>query len=221
MPRKNHLATGEYYHVFNKSIAGFRIFNNQPAYHHMIQLMRYYQLKSQPCKFSQFIRADQVKMIGLNQSISDLQIKTEKLVKIVAFCLMPTHIHLLLQQLEDDGVMTFMRNISNSYSHYFNIKNDRRGPLWVGRFKNILIDDNSYLLNLMRYIHRNPVEAQLVQRPEDWFFSSYFQYLNFENPHVPNLCSFENEVEMSVGACRRFVEDYLEYQKSLEILTIQ
>lgn len=78
-------------------------------------------------------------------------------IKIVAFCLMPNHYHLLLQQGGTISIATMMQAIQISYAKYFNAKYTRVGPLFQGRFKAKLIDSDSYLLEASAYIHRNPI----------------------------------------------------------------
>ena len=109
------LVNGEVYHVFNKSIAEFKIFNNDSHFDRIINIIRYYQLTRRALSFSNFIRMNS-ENIGVHIS-SD----KKKLVEIIAYCIMPTHLHLVLKQLEDSGISVFMNNILSSYSHYFNI----------------------------------------------------------------------------------------------------
>lgn len=70
---------------------------------------------------------------------------------------MPNHFHFLLQQLVEGGVSEFIRRIADSYTRYFNVKHNRIGPLFQGKFKAKLVDKDEYLLQLSKYIHRNPV----------------------------------------------------------------
>jgi putative transposase len=96
---------------------------------------------------------------------------------------MPNHFHLLIQQLHDNGVSTFMQNLGNSYTRYFNTVNHRIGPIFQGQFKAVCIDSDELLLHISRYIHINPVIAGLVAKndPSLYAYSSYGQYVH----HVP------------------------------------
>jgi putative transposase len=94
------------------------------------------------------------------------------LVNIVAYCLMPTHVHFILQQLADKGIETFIRRVSNAYSKYFNLRHNRRGPLWENRFGNRLILDEAGLNQRIAYVHYNPVKEKLVKTTEEWKYSS-------------------------------------------------
>jgi len=211
MYRKEPLASGEIYHIFNKSIAGFKIFNNEAEYLRMIAIIRYYQIKNNGIKFSQFIKFEKGKNnICLNRD----SLNNNRLVEIIAYCIMPTHLHLILKQLNDKGISTFMNNVLNSYSRYFNIKLKRKGPLWESRFKNVLIKSDEQLLHLTRYIHLNPVTAYLVDKPQLWQMSSYNEYLEEDNTH--KICKYDNVLNITPDFYRKFVEDRVSYQRDLK-----
>lgn len=208
--RKYELVVGQVYHVFTKSIAEFKIFNNKSSYRRMIEVMRYYQ-KKPLIKFSRFIKSQ--KIIQKNFKKSPFNDK-EKLVEIIAYCLMPTHLHLILKQLKENSISIFMSNILNSYTRYFNTKHKRKGPLWEGRFKNVLIENDEQLLHLTRYIHLNPITAYLVGKPEDWFASSYKEYL-LEVENEDRLCNYNEILEINPKLYKEFVEDRVSYQREL------
>lgn len=211
--RKEPLVTGEIYHVFNKSIAGFKIFNNEPEYLRIIAAIRYYQVEGYPSRLSDFLKAADASGNDISKCLSDyLECNKDKLVDIIAYCIMPTHIHLILKQLEEKGISFYMNNILNSYSRYFNRKHKRKGPLWEGRFKNILLKTDEQMLHLTRYIHLNPVTAYLIDKPEFWLYSSYREYLS----EVPGrICSYENILEICPSQYKKFVDDTIGYQRDL------
>lgn len=93
-----------------------------------------------------------------------------------AFCLMPNHYHLLLHT-PGGNLSQVMRQLGARYTQRFNVSRERDGPLFRGRYKAILVDADSYLLQVSRYIHRNPVEAGLTPQPETYRWSSYRSYL--------------------------------------------
>ncbi|MCM8805033.1 MAG: transposase, partial [Candidatus Omnitrophica bacterium] len=138
--------------------------------------------------------------------------KGEKIVKIIAYCLMPTHIHLIIFNETEKGVSIFMKNVLDSYTRYFNTKIKRKGPLWESRFKVVVIENDEQLLHLTRYIHLNPVTAYLVEKPEDWEFSSYKEYLNLMDK---NICEFQDIIEIKENEYKKFVEDRISYQREL------
>ena len=93
---------------------------------------------------------------------------------IVVYCyvLMNNHYHLLMETPYGD-LQKVMHGINNAYTHYFNYRYERIGHLFQGRYKSIVVEKDTYLLQLSRYIHLNPVRAQMVERPEDYRWSSY------------------------------------------------
>lgn len=108
------------------------------------------------------------------------QIKKQKeIVKVLAYCLMPNHFHLLVRQEAEGGITEFLSKVTNSYTRYFNTKYDRIGPLLQGTFKAKLIDGDAYLLQLSKYIHRNPFKL-LQWKNKIYPYSSYGYYLSKE-----------------------------------------
>jgi REP element-mobilizing transposase RayT len=100
-----------------------------------------------------------------------------------AFVLMGNHYHLIVET-PDANLSAFAHAINSAYTTYFNIKRKRAGHLFQGRYKSIVIEKDSYLLELSRYIHLNPVRAGIVQRPEDYNFSSYRSYIVSEEETI-------------------------------------
>ncbi len=209
--RKDLLVEGEVYHVFNKSIAGFKIFNNDFEFSRMIATIHYYQKEKPAVKFSKFLKLAKVRKNQHNETITS---PDEKLVEIIAFSLMPTHIHLILKQLKEKGISIFMSNILNSYTRYFNTKHNRKGPLWEGRFKNVLIGSDEQLLHLTRYIHLNPVTAHLVDKPEEWSASSYREYLLKVDENM-KICKYDDLLQIEPPTYRKFVLNRALYQRDL------
>ncbi len=213
MRRKELLVTGQVYHVFNRSIADFRIFNGDSEFLRMIQLLRYYQIENE-LKFSNFIELEKVQVKGFNSFFDIISKDRQQLVQIISYCLMPTHFHLILKQLLDNGISLYLRNIQNSYSHYFNIQHKRKGPLCEGKYKNVLVKGDEQLLHLTRYVHLNPVTAFLVKKPEDWGWSSYNEYVS-GNIKTGGVCKFDDILDIRQAQYRKFVNNQISYQQEL------
>jgi len=98
-------------------------------------------------------------------------------VKIAAYCLMSNHYHLLVQTPEAN-ISRAMRHLNGVYTQRFNKINHCDGQLFRGRFKSILVDADSYLLELLRYIHRNPLESGMVDNINKYTWSSHKAYLS-------------------------------------------
>lgn len=196
MLRKTPLVPGEVYHLMNKSIAGFKIFNSDFDYLRMKQQIMYYNLAGPLPKFSRMMRLPEIQSQGLDQYLNDMYANhPQHLVQIVSFCLMPTHIHLLVKEITPNGASTFIGNVLNSYARFFNTKYHRLGPLWVGRFKNVLIENDEQMLHCTRYQHLNPVKDHLVQSPRDWVYSSYHEYIG-QQLSGQRICNFEGLLDV-------------------------
>lgn len=99
--------------------------------------------------------------------------------RIHSYCLMNNHIHLVVQ-VRDIPLSRIMQNVSFRYTRYIHTKTKQMGHLFQGRYKAILIDADTYLLELVRYIHNNPVRAAIVQSPQEFIWSSHKNYLDME-----------------------------------------
>jgi len=92
-----------------------------------------------------------------------------------AFVLMTNHDHLFVET-PDPNLSAGMQYLNGSDTSYFNRRHSRAGHLFQGRFKGNLIEEDGYFLQVSRYLHLNPVRANLVARPEDYRWSSYRGY---------------------------------------------
>ena len=129
------------------------------------------------------------------------EIKKEKrrerklLVEIHAFCLMPNHYHLLLTPKMENGTALFMKKLNAGYSRYFNEKHKRRGALFEGKYKRIIIKDEAHFIHLPYYIHYNPLDLimpewrerklrdhkKAMEFLENYRWSSHLDYLGKNN----------------------------------------
>lgn len=209
--RKDLLINGEIYHIFNRSIAEFKIFNDSSEFSRMLTTISYYQNQDPEIKLSKFIKFSKHELSNENKFLSS---GNERLVEIIAYCLMPTHLHLILKQMKNDGISIFMSNIQNSYARYFNIKIKRKGHLWEGTFKNVLVKTDEQLMHLTRYLHLNPVTAYLVNKPEEWSASSYKEYISQIN-YVNRICRYDGILDINSTSYKDFVEDRISYQRDL------
>ncbi len=205
----NILATGQIYHVFSRTIAKFKIFHNECEYLRMKRMIDYYRYKSRDISFSKFNRS-----LDAAKNIKRRGASSKKTVKIIAYCFMPTHVHLVLKQMVDNGISNFMNNMLNSYTRYFNKKYNRKGPLWESRFKKNLVESDEQLLHLTRYVHLNPVTACLVENPLDWEPSSYREYISFD-ANAEKICEYSDVVKITPKVYQNFVTDRVSYQREL------
>ena len=100
----------------------------------------------------------------------------DKKVDLLAYCLMPNHVHLLLETPEGN-LSKIMQAFQTSYTVYFNKRHGRTGHVFEQRYKAMLVDKDNYLLQVSRYIHLNAVSAKLAERAQDYRWCSYGSYL--------------------------------------------
>ena len=92
-------------------------------------------------------------------------------VRILAYCLMPNHVHLIVVPATAEGLCRAIGEAHRRYTRRVNFRKGWRGHLWQGRFASFVMDE-AYLVSAARYVERNPVKAGLVRRAEDWAWSS-------------------------------------------------
>lgn len=133
---------------------------------------------------------------------------------ILAYCLMPTHYHLIVK-IKSTKFSSSMHRFALSYVVAFNNTYHRKGRLFSSPFQRIHIQKPSYLLYLTKYIHRNPCKANLVLSPAKWKFSSYCEYIgirdiDFIKPEIilDILCDDINStIDDQQEEYRKFIED--------------
>jgi len=130
-------------------------------------------------------------------------------VRIAAYCLMSNHYHMLVQT-PDANLSRFMRHVNGVYTQRFNRFHGCDGHLFRGRFKSILVDKDAYLLQLVRYIHRNPLEAGIVDKLDSYEWSSHKGYISrakkwdwLSKDYV--LCMLTKEKRQQGRAYKQFV----------------
>ncbi|OGQ81773.1 MAG: hypothetical protein A3F90_13540 [Deltaproteobacteria bacterium RIFCSPLOWO2_12_FULL_60_19] len=134
------------------------------------------------------------------------------LVKLYAYALMPNHVHLLLQ-VRHIPLSKMMQTLLHRYTHYYNKRYRKVGHLFQGRYKAILCERDEYLLELVRYIHLNPVRAKLVKTPQAYPWSSHRIYLGGTDSGgvavEEILAQWSKQRKQAVKGYERFVADGL------------
>jgi len=136
--------------------------------------------------------------------------------RIHAYCLMTNHVHLVIQ-VGEISLSRIIQNVSFRYTRFINQRKKQTGHLFQGRYKALLLDVDTYLLELVRYIHNNPVRARMVKAPEEYRWSSHSAYLgSISVPWLTTdlvLAQFSSTKDKAVELYRQFVlngmaEDY-------------
>ena len=100
--------------------------------------------------------------------------------RILAYCLMPNHWHLVLSPKKDKDLSEFMRWLTTTHARQYRVKTKSigRGHLYQGSYKSFPVEEDSYLTTLIRYVEQNPLRAKLVKQAQDWRYSSLYRRLN-------------------------------------------
>lgn len=218
--RKHTFASGEYYHVYNRGNGKQTIFHDNPDYYRF-------------CKLIFLANGDHnLKVSSTGNNIYNLD-RGNRLVNIGCYCLMPNHFHILLTQPENGNISKFMQRVCTGYSMYYNIKYERSGTLFEGKFKSKHVEDEHYFKYLFSYIHLNPIKTfepkwkekgitnkkKALLYLQEYSFSSYLDLVDnkstrpqkgiLDQDKFPDYFSEEN-------IFRQEVFEWLKYEKELE-----
>ena len=204
--RKLSFVNDGYYHIFNRGVDRRRIFLRNGQYVHFLQTTKH---------ILNFGTAQHD--IELDQSLA-----FRRKLSFMCYCLMPNHYHFLLKQKEDGAISAFMHKLNTSYTKYFNLSQlsqKRTGRLFEYTFKAVQIDSDEQLLHASRYIHLNPLIANLTSDLNTYQWSSY---LDYTGKRKGTLCEKEQILSMfGVNAqsnYQQFVLDQIDYAKELHLL---
>lgn len=105
-----------------------------------------------------------------------LRVKKVSGYQIYGYCFMGNHVHLLMQE-GQESIGHAMKRIGSSYVYWYNKKHERTGYLFQGRYRSETVEDDNYLMTVLRYIHQNPLKAGIVNDLRDYKWSSYNEYI--------------------------------------------
>ncbi|MBI5409002.1 MAG: transposase [Nitrospirae bacterium] len=137
--------------------------------------------------------------------------------RIYSYVLMSNHVHLLIETIKTP-LSKIQQGINQSYTMYFNRRHRTTGHLFQGRYKAILCDRDTYLLSLIKYIHKNPVRAKMVTKPDDYKWSSHRCYAGKDKQNDivdtdPVLRMFSEDKAASRRRYNDFLEDGIDVKK--------
>ena len=136
-------------------------------------------------------------------------------VAVIAYCLMPNHYHFCLRQETDEPLSKFVGTLFNAYAQAVNRQQERTGALFEGRFRHAWIDREEYLIHLCRYIHLNPVRANLVSKPQDWSYSNYMEWVGKRSGTLKDE-ELISEYFATPKEYEQFIADLQDEEKSFE-----
>ena len=130
-----------------------------------------------------------------------------------AYILMSNHYHLLIET-RYPNLSKIMQYINSSYTTYFNIKRKKVGHMFQGRYKSIVVDKDNYFLGLTRYIHLNPIRAKMVNRPEEYQWSSYNGFIKRKGDGYIDKSCVRKQITMTIKNYRQFVFEGINKKES-------
>lgn len=189
----------EYYHIYNRGTDKREIISDGR------DLKRFFQA------MDEFNVLEPIGSIYENSFLDKnlkLKRKQQKLVEIIAYCVIFNHYHFILKQLADDGISKFIQRFANGYTKYYNNKHQRNGVLFQGTFKAIHIDSNEYLLHLSAYVNLNNKVHKLGSEMSKLSKSSWGEYIG---ESLENFCEKSVILEQfkNTREYKEFTEDSL------------
>lgn len=209
MPAKNIIKfyiPNSIYHIYNRGVEKRKIFMDDQDHKVFLAYLKEY--LSAPLQ-------------GETLQSRSLQSKYFGEIELLAFCLMPNHVHLLIKQNDKDSIKKFTQSLFTRYTMYFNKKYDRTGSLFQGAYRATNVINKDYLLDVTRYIHKNP--SKLTKNISD-YYSSYSHYLNLFNiPWVHNKIVMDYFDESGfirynkIKSYKEFVEEFKYKNEELDL----
>ncbi|MFH1062630.1 MAG: transposase [Candidatus Omnitrophota bacterium] len=183
-------------------------------------MARPYRLQGENCFYHITSRGDDRKRIFISdydfeKFLEYLEKAKEKYkFKLYAYCLMSNHYHLFIETLQPN-LSKIMQYLNTAYTVYYNKKRKKTGHLFQGRYKSIMVDEDSYFLELTRYIHLNPVRAKMVERPGEYKWSSYKGYLKNKTDKYIDYDALNDYLGMDSASYKEFVSNSINREDSL------
>lgn len=198
MPTRNvikQFASDKYYHVYSRGSNKQTIFHDEPDYLFFLSLFKRY-LSDQPTVNPRH---------GTYHNYN-------KQIELLAYCLMPNHIHLLFYQIDERSMAELMRSIMTTYSKYYNLKYEHFGPVFQSRYLAAIISKDNYLHHISRYIHLNPTDWRRYP------FSSIRYYLDNSPPDWLKPGKILDLFDGNYKVYEDFVSDYVAHKHILDEL---
>lgn len=181
MRRKELIAADEYYHLLGRGNNKQDIFFDKRDYIRFLFLILYFQAPTRFPQVGRYVSHFVKHRVFDKVHQTATEVAGKRYVELVGFCLMSNHYHLLVKNVEEDGISRYMQRVLNSHTKYFNTKYERSGHLFQGPYKAVHIESDKQLQYLSTYIHRNPRELKRWRGKEHQYPWSSFQDYVSEN----------------------------------------
>lgn len=215
--REEPFLTNGIYHVYNKTADKRLVFQDSYYCSLFYNTLSYYRASNVEVSYS---RLRSYTTAHRKQILLSASIKKHHWVQILAYTFMPNHFHILLKQLKDEGISRFISDSINSFTRHYNLKNNRRGPIFLPKFKSVKVRNDQYLMHVSRYIHLNQYSSGLLSLSllATYRWSSYREYLYDPLRRLSDDSSVLKLFNNDRKRYASFVESRAETQKSLEMI---
>jgi len=139
--------------------------------------------------------------------------KADEAFKLYAYCIMDNHLHLVIKE-QKEPISRIVKKITTSYAYYFNNKYKRVGHLFQDRYKSETIEDEPYLVSVIRYVHNNPEKAEITKK-EKYKWSSYSNYIDILNHHT-EIPEIKEILELFSSDIERALKEFIHYSNKYE-----
>ena len=220
MANRAAFAPNEWSHCYSRGVDKRTVFETPSDYERFLQLL--YLLNN-----TETVHRSDLK----KRSTADvLQIpRSQPVVEVGAYCLMPNHFHLLLKEVGGGGISRFMRRLGIAYAMYFNIKNERVGNLFVKPFRSKHVADDKYFKRVVQYVHLNAAElfepawklgkiknpSLLEKQLVKYRYSSMPDYYGVDRPEQALLSQKTKELFENLPSITALIADSVEYYRSM------
>jgi len=213
------------YHIFNRGVEKREIFLDDDDYFRFIHNL--FEFNDTEPASNLYYKSYELRTRKIDNNKKKRKPR-KLLVKVLAFCLMPNHFHLLIEQVREKGITDFLRKISLGYAMYFNRKYERVGSLFQGRFKSVVIKQEPHFIHIPYYIHLNPLDIVMpkwregeikdykkaMKFLEDYRWSSFLDYIGKKN--FPSVTQREFLSEFFNGP-EGYKKDTIEWLKEMDL----
>ncbi len=177
--RKIKITPGEYYHIYNRENKRQPIFFDDRDRIRFLFLILYFQSPVKIYNISRHVSwYIKHRVFGIKKT---QEIIHSRHVELVEFVLMPNHFHLIIKELTGRGASLYMQKVLNAYTKYFNAKYKTSGHLFQGPYQAVHVADNTQLLHLSAYIHKNPKKIEKWSGKLDQYPWSSYQDFIYKN----------------------------------------
>lgn len=216
--KKPQFVENQTYHIYNRGVEKREIFTDDKDRFRFIHDLFEFNDENAVSNVSYYFNTNTKSMEVEPQYLNRERKPRKLLIEILVFTLMLNHFHLILRQKRKDGIVKFMQKLGTGYTMYFNKKYERVGSLFQGRFKAVLVNQESHFIHLPFYIHTNPLDLKIYRGSTSIDWQRQMRFL--ENYRWSSFLDYIGKKNFPSVTCRRFFLEFFggekEYKKETE-----